>query len=158
VGSRAHSLGKPPSLETITRDTYAPGSSYGTDFVKTLALSIAKAGQHLHSVGLSHGDLYAHNILVNPQTGEAKLADFGAAFYYGGPSAPHAADYEAMELRAYGLLLLELIDRHDGQGMTAPGASERLAALQSLATVCSADAAERPKGFTGALQLLERIQ
>ena len=54
----------------------------------------AQAGAHLHSVGLSHGDLYAHNILVHPQSGDAKLADFGAAFYYGGADAPNASAYQ----------------------------------------------------------------
>eukprot|EP00962_Isochrysis_galbana_P051686 scaffold23150_cov124-Isochrysis_galbana.AAC.2 len=73
---------------------------------------------------------YAHNILVDPSTGRAKLGDFGAAFYYGlGPharayyswqidltpsAAPHARVYEAIEARAYGILLHELLMRHDG--------------------------------------------
>ena len=39
---------------------------------------------HVHAAGLCHGDLYAHNTLVVRETGEAKVGDFGAAFYTAG--------------------------------------------------------------------------
>jgi hypothetical protein len=65
---------------------------------------------------------YAHNILVgdsrqlmlNAST-SVKLSDFGAAFYYGSPPEmrARAAALQAMEMRAYGLLLEELIE-HTG--------------------------------------------
>ena len=141
------SLGKPPSMQTITRDTYRPESSFNANFILRVALSIAKAGAHLHSRGLAHGDLYAHNILVDSRTGDAKLADFGAAFYYG-PDAPHAAAYQAMEGRAYGFLLEELLVRHDGR------AEGQLAIVRSLAAACTAERrADRPKFAAAVIQL-----
>lgn len=109
-GMRA--LGKPPSMTTITRDTYPPGAAFGGAFIRRVAQCIAAALEHLHARGISHGDMYAHNILVAPESGEAKLADFGAAFYYGAGTA-HAGDYERMERRAFGALLAELLERHD---------------------------------------------
>ena len=45
-----------------------------------------------------------------------KLSDFGAAFHYGA-GTKDGVRYERMEQRAYGLLLEELLARHDG---TAP--------------------------------------
>ena len=74
--SGLHALGKPPSLDSITRDTYPPAAAFGGLFIRRVARSIAAALAHLHSRGLAHGDMYAHNILV-ADSGEAKLSDFG---------------------------------------------------------------------------------
>ena len=57
------SLGKPPSMQSITRDTYAEGTSFTAAEVRAIAFNIASALEHLHSRGVAHGDLYAHNIL-----------------------------------------------------------------------------------------------
>lgn len=51
------SLGKPPSMESVTRDTYPDGVTFSSDFITRLAISIARAAAHLHATGLSHGDL-----------------------------------------------------------------------------------------------------
>jgi serine/threonine protein kinase len=58
-----------------------------------------------------HGDLYAHNILWDGVTGMAVLSDFGAASFLpeGG-----GGRLERLEVRAWGLLLGELLDRCDG--------------------------------------------
>jgi hypothetical protein len=84
-------LGKPPSLDSVTRDTYADGTSFGGAAVRRVAASIAAALAHAHSRGVAHGDLYAHNILFRRETGDAKLSDFGAAFYYGAGAAHSVA-------------------------------------------------------------------
>jgi hypothetical protein len=57
------SLGKPPSMATITRDTYAPKTAFSAGEIRAIAVGIAEALEHLHARGLAHGDLYAHNIL-----------------------------------------------------------------------------------------------
>jgi len=134
------SLGKPPSLDSITRDTYPPSTAFGGLFIRRVARSIAAALAHLHGRGLAHGDMYAHNILV-AGSGEAKLSDFGAAFYYG-REHPHAAVYERMEARAFGFLLQELIERHDGSD------ADQLGPVQALATACAAPGNETPARST----------
>ena len=58
-------LGNPPSLETCTRDVFCNETLFGIQNVLKIAKSIASVSKHLHSKGINHGDLYAHNILVN---------------------------------------------------------------------------------------------
>ena len=52
-----------------------------------------------------HGDLYAHNILINMQEMHCYFGDFGAATFYEGKSAL----YEKLEVRAFGCLLEDML-------------------------------------------------
>jgi hypothetical protein len=54
-----------------------------------------------------HGDLYAHNILVDGS--QALLGDFGAACVYDGHAALDAQALERIEVRSFGILLKELL-------------------------------------------------
>lgn len=116
-----HSLGLPPSLETCTRDTFAQGTSWSLSFVVKVLQGIASACAHLHSKGIIHGDLYAHNILVNT-AGECYLGDFGAASFY--DSSDHR--YEQIEVRAFGYLIEDLLEH----------CSEQSAELEQLTQRC----------------------
>lgn len=100
-------LGLPPSFDTITRDTYPEDKKLDLDHVISVAKGVVSVCSHLHSRGISHGDLYAHNILVDDK-GESLLSDFGAASFYD-PSSLHASSIEGFEVRAFGCLLEELI-------------------------------------------------
>jgi serine/threonine protein kinase len=71
---------------------------------------IAAAAAHLHARGILHGDLYAHNILVNP-LGDSLLGDFGAASFYPSSLPAIAQSLEWIEVRAFGCLLEDLLDR-----------------------------------------------
>ncbi|KAL1524338.1 hypothetical protein AB1Y20_019236 [Prymnesium parvum] len=51
------SLGKPPSMDSVTRDTYPVGLMFEAGVIFRVALCIARAGAHLHSMSISHGDL-----------------------------------------------------------------------------------------------------
>jgi Protein tyrosine and serine/threonine kinase/Leucine rich repeat len=102
-------LGNPPSLDTCTRDTYAAETSFSVAAILQLAIGIAAAAAHLHAQGIMHGDLYAHNILVN-EFGDSLLGDFGAASSYDRADDPGAA-LERLEVRAFGCLLEDLLDR-----------------------------------------------
>ena len=102
-------LGNPPSLETCTRDTYAADVVFSLSVVLRVAQGIAAAAKHLHSRGIMHGDLYAHNILIN-EVGECLLGDFGAASFYRSGSA-EGLRLERLEVRAFGCLLEDLLDR-----------------------------------------------
>jgi len=97
-------LGLPPSLETCTRDTFEEGKKFSAASIEKIAKSMASAAGHLHKKGLMHGDLYAHNILIN-EDDKTYLGDFGAASFY---DLSNTA-YEKIEVRAFGCLLDDLL-------------------------------------------------
>jgi hypothetical protein len=103
-------LGDPPSLATCTRDTYDAKTAFSLPVVLIIAQGIASAGAHLHANSLMHGDLYAHNILIN-QTGDSILGDFGAATFYASTDTEWGEAHERLEVRAFGCLLEDLLDR-----------------------------------------------
>ena len=102
-------LAGPPSLATCTRDVYAPGTAFALGALLRLAHGVAAAAAHLHAQGVLHGDLYAHNIL-NTSAGDCLLGDFGAACFFA-PDSPTALALQRIEVRAFGCLLEELLDR-----------------------------------------------
>jgi hypothetical protein len=103
-------LGNPPSLDSCTRDTYDLGTSFTVATILRIAIGIASAAAHLHAQGIMHGDLYAHNILVNG-SGHSLLGDFGAASSYDSRDATNGAALERLEVRAFGCLLEDLLER-----------------------------------------------
>jgi tRNA A-37 threonylcarbamoyl transferase component Bud32 len=66
--------------------------------------------RQLHSRGLTHGDLYAHNTLIGDD-GHAVLGDFGAAAFYDQSDSLVAQALEQIEVRAFGCLFEELLER-----------------------------------------------
>ena len=111
ISSSYKSLGKPPSFTTVSRDTYDEGISYTMKEVTGILYGIASLGAHLHQRGLCHGDMYAHNILVDTsdvsssQKKPALLCDYGAATFYD----KSFMNMEPLEVRAWGILADELI-------------------------------------------------
>jgi hypothetical protein len=103
-------LGNPPSLDSCTRDTYPPDTTFSLPVILQIAQGIAAAAAHLHARGILHGDLYAHNILVDA-AGTSLLGDFGAASFYPNQSPAIAQALEWIEARAFGCLLEDLLDR-----------------------------------------------
>jgi hypothetical protein len=104
-------LAGPPSLASCTRDVYADGQRFSADALLGIARGIASAAAHLHARGIMHGDLYAHNIL-NCGKGNAVLGDFGGASQFE-PGTLLAAALQRLEVRAFGYLLEELLERCD---------------------------------------------
>ncbi|MDB6048507.1 MAG: slrP [Pseudomonas sp.] len=113
-------LAGPPSLESCTRDIYQPGTVFSLSTALRLAGGIASAAEHLHACHLSHGDLYGHNILRDPR-GECLLGDFGAASFYPTGISQQSVLLERIEVRAFGILLGELMERCESQGMDELG-------------------------------------
>jgi serine/threonine protein kinase len=109
-----HNLAGPPSLDSCTRDIYKDGKRFDLGTMLSIARGIASAAAQLHSHGIMHGDLYGHNVLHDDH-GHTLLGDFGAASFYD-PEGPHADALQTLEVRAFGNLLEELLDRCD----TAP--------------------------------------
>jgi len=109
LNSDFKNMAKPPSFESCTRDVYDKGISFDGSSTLKIAMSIAQAIAHLHQRAVMHGDLYAHNILLQAR-GEVVFGDYGAASFFNfDTETTHAL--QRMEVRAYGYLLEELTER-----------------------------------------------
>lgn len=127
-------LAAPPSLESCTRDIYPADTRLTLPALLELARGIASVTAHLHAQGMTHGDLYGHNI-VWQTNGECLLGDFGAASFH--PSSHTAGALERIETRAFGILFSELLER-------CPESTAQ-PALRALAERCmQADVQARP--------------
>lgn len=101
-------LAGPPSLESCSRDVYDEALRLDLDVALRIARDVGAGAAHLHARGLSHGDLYAHNVLWDGAAGAAVLSDLGgASFLPGGPGDP----LERLDVLAFGRLLGELLER-----------------------------------------------
>lgn len=107
IGSEFSNLGNPPSFDTCTRDVFSEESVFYVDEILNITLSVASAVLHLHEKGIMHGDIYAHNTMVD-SLGNALLGDFGAATPYDKLSE-YAESLEKIDVRAYGCLLEDLL-------------------------------------------------
>ncbi len=105
--SHWRALANPPSLSSCTRDVYDPEARMKPTSVLGVAHSAAAAAAHLHARGLLHGDLYGHNVVWDGEAGQAVLADFGAASLLS--ATGQSSDFQRIEVRAWGLLLGELL-------------------------------------------------
>ncbi|HBP5565920.1 MULTISPECIES: leucine-rich repeat-containing protein kinase family protein [Pseudomonas aeruginosa group] len=140
LGDGYRNLAGPPSLASCTRDVYPPERRFDLATVLRLAGSIAAVMTHLHGRGIGHGDLYAHNILCR-ENGACLLGDFGAASFLPREDAAFAGALRRLEVRAFGCLLEELLERCE----PAPHATTPGAALLDLQRRCVASrVAERP--------------
>jgi hypothetical protein len=110
IAPRFSNLAGPPSLASCSRDVYAADTRFSLDVALRLARGIASVAEHLHACGLSHGDLYGHNILWD-ENGECLLGDFGAASFHPAADESQAQALERIEVRAFGILLGELLER-----------------------------------------------
>ncbi|QDL52994.1 leucine-rich repeat-containing protein kinase family protein [Rhodoferax aquaticus] len=121
----------PPSLQSCTRDVYPAGFGLRGPVLVRMAQVLANALAHLHAQGLLHGDLYAHNLMLSP-VGDVLLGDFGAASPTDALPAPVAQHLRAMDVRAFGVLLGELLARCQVGSL----AVSTLQALQTVHHAC----------------------
>lgn len=110
IPSHYGNLGNPPSLQSCTRDTYSSDLSFSLPTILTTVKGIASVAAHLHQQGIMHGDLYPHNTLIT-ETGDCLLGDFGAASFYDPSNGELAQACERLEVRAFGCLLEDMLDR-----------------------------------------------
>ncbi|MBB3174432.1 hypothetical protein FHR90_002273 [Endobacter medicaginis] len=99
-------LGGPPSPSSCTRDVYPPDRRFTLAQMASIATRVGRGAAALHRAGYAHGDLYAHNILYDPQGSGARLGDLGAA-----SALPHDPVWAVPDLRAWAILAEELLDR-----------------------------------------------
>ena len=132
-------LAGPPSLDSCTRDIYDAGKRFDLATTLEIAHGIASATAQLHRRGITHGDLYAHNIMHRP-AGRTLLGDFGGASFHD-PASAEAAALQRLEVRAFGCLLEELSERCDAPTAMQPA----LTRLRALRDAClHPDTARRP--------------
>jgi hypothetical protein len=70
---------------------------------------VASALAYLHSLGIAHGDVYAHNIMPDGHS-RPVICDFGASFCYSVAGDP-GRFFERMEVRAFGLFMGDVVAR-----------------------------------------------
>lgn len=129
------SLGLPPSFASCTRDTFPAETRLSPRFVLQVLRDISQAVEHLHQRGLTHGDLYAHNILSDPE-GHSILGDFGAASFFDGADVRRCQ----IEVRAFGCLIEDLLSL-----VAIQDRGETFLRLESIRQRCQhATVAERP--------------
>jgi len=142
-------LASPPSLASCTRDCYPAQQRFCAEQVLRIAASVASAIGHLHERGILHGDLYGHNLLVDP-AGKGLLSDFGAASFHD-PLSDGGRMLQRLEARAFGYLLEELLERCDDSAH-----DPRLQQMASLKRQCLDSPQQRPD-FTTLVQELPAI-
>ncbi|WP_090142590.1 leucine-rich repeat-containing protein kinase family protein [Limnohabitans sp. DM1] len=165
-------LAGPPSLQSCSRDVYPPGFQLTSALALGIAHDVAHALAHLHQRGVMHGDLYAHNILMDPVHGQARLGDFGAATRLPRDQKELQQSLLSLEVRALGCLLEELAlaaqppspataitpwHHEAGTSSTADDSSADAAVqtLQSLARACLSD---QPRHRPTAVEVAQALQ
>lgn len=101
-------LGQPPTYTSCTRDVFTQGQQLSAAQALHIARQMIDTLRHLHSRQISHGDLYAHNILIDAD-GKVLFGDFGAASSLSALSIGQRRRVEKIERRALGHLLEDLL-------------------------------------------------
>lgn len=99
IPSDYYNLGQPPSLASCTRDTFTQGQSFSAAQAAFIIAQMRSLVDHLESKSVSHGDLYAHNVLIN-QDGHILFGDFGAASKYHHLTPAQQVGIQQIERRA----------------------------------------------------------
>jgi hypothetical protein len=131
-------LAGPPSLESCSRDVYPAGRTWPLHEAWQMAHDTASALAHLHAQGWMHGDFYAHNLMWRAGA-PLRLGDFGAATPFEPGDATQARRMAALEVRAWGHFLQELLSHL----APAPDA-QTLSGWWTLHSACVGPVAQRP--------------
>ncbi|WP_438463053.1 protein kinase domain-containing protein [Marinomonas sp. PE14-40] len=101
-------LGQPPSLKTCTRDTFTQGQSFSIKQIEHIVQQLESLVDHLIKHKVSHGDLYAHNVLINHQS-DILFGDFGAASKYQMLEDYQQSGIQAIEKRALNYFIDDML-------------------------------------------------
>lgn len=136
-------LGSPPDLVTLTRDTSLPKLTVST--ILSSLQAVCSALRHLHRRGIMHGDVYAHNLLVNSHA-QTYMGDLGAASLY--DQAKDNGRRERIDVRGFGYLLGDIL------AQTIPTQDARLSRLFALRDGCLGQGKEAITRFDDVESLL----
>lgn len=152
-------LGLPPTLDSCTRDSFPGDAAFSLAQCRNILLGIASASRHIHDRGVAHGDLYAHNILID-ESGHALLGDFGAATVYGREFEKRKR-LEKLEVFAFGHLMEDLLGLVERQVYDEELMSEKdayvIEGLNSLHYRCSNPVVGERPTFAEILDMLEEL-
>lgn len=123
-------LGLPPSFATCSRDTFKEGTVFKLREILSVLTAVADVALRLHENGIMHGDLYAHNTLIN-DAGHPVFGDFGAATAYA-VSSEQAKSLERLEVRAFGNMMEDLLNQLHPEEKN----SEQVHGLLKLKDIC----------------------
>ncbi|GAA6135644.1 leucine-rich repeat-containing protein kinase family protein [Oceaniserpentilla sp. 4NH20-0058] len=101
-------LGLPPSLETCTRDTFPDKTEFTSTEILNIAKQMVSTLSQMHENQVSHGDVYAHNIMIDKQA-NILFGDFGAATDLSKLNDGQRQCMQAVEVRALGCLMDDLL-------------------------------------------------
>jgi hypothetical protein len=154
IPSTFANLGLPPSLDSCTRDTFVKGEELGLQQVLWVLTQMADAMTHLHKNSVSHGDVYAHNTMINHQ-GSMLFGDFGASSNLNRLPELQKEAMESIEIRALGCLIEDLVENR----LQLQAEQHHLAVeLKQLSEDClQTDLSLRPR-FSDILTLLNTLQ
>jgi hypothetical protein len=108
IPARFYNLGLPPSLISCTRDTFPQEATLEITEIIKIVFSMADALRHMHDNKVSHGDIYAHNTMVDDQA-NMLFGDFGAASNLNALPEKQQKAMQAVEVRAFGCLIDDLL-------------------------------------------------
>jgi hypothetical protein len=149
-------LGNPPSFDSCTRDTYPTGTSFSPSTILKIAKGMASVMKQFHESGIMHGDVYAHNILLNDAS-DSMLSDFGAASFYDPSESTLGNALEKIEVRAFGCLLDDLLNHCEPIADAESPDAELISGLRRLQKDCVSSVwAQRP-GFETILDAVMNV-
>lgn len=121
-------LGLPPSLETCTRDTFPEHTHFSAQAIEHIVKQMVSSLAHLHTNKVSHGDVYAHNMMINDEY-KVLFGDFGAATNLDSLTDYQRLQMQMIEVRAIGCLIDDLLNVCDETNAT-------VVKLQHIAAQC----------------------
>lgn len=125
-----YNLGLPPSLQTCTRDTFEKNTVFDLKTIANVIHQMAKTLTHLHDKGVSHGDVYAHNTMINDQA-DMLFGDFGAATNLMSLPESQRSAMERIEVRAFGNLLEDMLQLNEPNTSEEQDLYSRLSQLKN---------------------------
>lgn len=130
-------LGLPPSLESCTRDTFVDGTRFKSANILKITKQMVSAVRQMHDNEVSHGDIYAHNTMIDSQA-NVLFGDFGAATDLTNLNSKQQGYMQAIEVRALGCLLDDMLALCEKDDLYF--------ALSKMSELClSPNMAQRPK-------------
>lgn len=108
IPAQFHNLGLPPSLDSCTRDTFPADFTLSIAKIAKVIAQMRGVFAHLHGAQVCHGDLYAHNTLVDEQA-NVLFGDFGAASMYHMLSESQRQLIKTIEGRALAYFIEDLL-------------------------------------------------
>ncbi|MBP2702003.1 leucine-rich repeat-containing protein kinase family protein [Photobacterium lucens] len=101
-------LGLPPTFATCTRDTFPDDFELTIEQIDSMVAQMTDVITHMQNQGVSHGDIYAHNVLFDEEA-NILVGDFGAASIYDDQPKEIQQKMKIIESRALGYFIEDLL-------------------------------------------------